>query len=374
MFEGDVLAWDSGLGTFACDPGPEWPEHIVLGAFGREDRGKGCGVWAVYSGDFDTSTGWSEHGAYLACVLPRPATGFMKFHVDSTSPCGLSVNKTVPLSSPDVPVPELHEVHVYVPPLSLMRLITIEGADMQDIPNIVFLVTGQSNSIGTGGRYEASKDEDQPVAGIMGWNHHIGKWTQARLDDWSLGYKPPGYQCAGFHFARYLKRRYPRAVVGVVVVGEGGQSISRWSKAIGLGDIYDISVGVTRQALSASWAGSVSGVLWSQGQADYAMDGRAYGACLRGVIDQYRSNDEFRSSPFIACELPGKKYAEGDEQTDALRDLDRDADDKTISVKSANLPTSDPWHFSTSSHRELGRRYLMAWGRIIRGNRTPGLW
>lgn len=376
MFEGDVVVWDSLNSAFTVDPGPVWPEHVVLGSFGRDDHGPGFGVWSVAGGDFDMMSGWSEGGAVLVCALPRVLNGnSMQIHVNSVSPCSLSCNGVVPMVTNQVPVNSIWQLSVVVPAKSVVDLVTVEGVDLGGLPNIVILLTGQSNSLGVGGVHEPYNVEDFPVDGILGWNCMTGSWQQARLDDWSLGLKPPGLQCCGFHFARYLKRRYPKATIGLVVIGEGGQSITRWSKAVGSGDIFDASIGYVDAALKNSYAGSISCILWSQGQADHAMEDSAYRACLRNVIDQYRNAPFcYMKTPFISCELPGKRYyLDIDKQTNAIRDLDRDADSKTISIKAGNLDTADPWHFSTKSHRELGRRFLMAWAWIMRGNKGPRL-
>ena len=364
MFEGDVLTFDSRIGAFTCDPGPSWCEHVVIEP-------------VVYSGDLDRTTGYSATGAYASCVPKIPLKGEnMRVHVDSTCVCAMTCNGgQVPIIDGSLPL-EVFSIEIAVPPNTFLKKVSVENANLANLPNIVFLVTGQSNSLGVGGVYEAWNPEDSPEEGVLGWNCMEGRWQTARLDDFSLGMKPPNLQCFGLHFAKYFKRRYPKANVGIVVVGEGGQSISRWSKAIGSADIFDASVAVTRAALACSWASSISGILWSQGQADHTLEPNMYRAILRGVIDQYRACEFCDcNTPFVACELPGKKYDFSQEtQIDALRALDRDSDENTIVIKSSNLETSDFWHFSTASHRELGRRFLMGWARILRGNKQPRVW
>ena len=381
-FEGDVPVWDSSSGRF--DDGsdaPPWPERVVIGSFGRHDHGPGFGKWVLAAGDFDFATGWTEHGCFLCCWLPRPlaprAGQSLELHSDAASLTG-SPSVTCNAGAGAFPYRDVvTSVEIRLPPQSKLSMASASGAELGGLPNIVVLLTGQSNSLGAGGKQEPWHPDDQPVEGVLGWDCLTGRWRPARLDDWSLGLKPPGLQCAGFHFARYLKRRYPGARVGVVVVGEGGQSIRRWNRKLGPADIYDASAAHVRAALADSWTGSVCGILWSQGQGDADLDVGMYRACLRGVIDQYRG-EPFCSprTPFVSCELPGKRYASGhaDRQTEAHRDLDRDADSKTAAVFSANLETSDPFHFTTESHRELGRRYFMAWAWMLRGGKRPRLW
>lgn len=380
-FEGDVPIWSSDGSTWH-DTGPKWPQKIVLGAFGRHDHGPGWGQWVCASGAFDFSSGWTQNGCVLRCALPRRivrepgaqiavevdfqcADGLCEVYCDGRL---LHMNKCSE--------PEVSHVEVRLPAASSLTMVTVDGADRGGLPNIVILMTGQSNSIGAGGVYEPWNTADQPIPGVVGWNCIEGAWQPARLDDWSLGLKPPGSQSSAFHFARYLSRRYPRAVIGLIVIGEGGQSIARWSRSCGPGDIYDATVQHVSKALENSWCGSIDGILWSQGQGDAGMDAGTYRTCLREVIDQYRAEPFcYVKTPFISCELPGKRVGSGvtDRQTEALRDLDRDADDKTATVRSASLPTSDLWHFNTASHRELGRRFLMAWAWMLRGARGPRL-
>ena len=366
MFEGDVMTFNSATGAFECDPGPGWPERVVVGR-------RGFGSWAALAGDYDPATGRTAGGAYLNCALPRPLRGAgMRLYVESTAPCGFTCNAAIPVTDGSLP-PEIVSIQASVPPGARLERVCVGGADLGGAPNVVFLVTGQSNSIGAGGAHEPWNPEDSPEYGVLGWNCITGGWYPARLDDFSLGTKPPGLQCFGFHFAKYLKRRYPGAAVGIVVVGEGGQPISRWSKARGPADIFDASVAVAGAALEHSWASRLSGIMWSQGQADHALDPAVYRACLRGVIDQYRASRVCDpDTPFLACEMPGKKYDFSQEtQAGALASLDKDSDRNTAVVPASNLENSDPWHFSTASHRELGRRFLMAWARVLRGHPKP---
>lgn len=232
------------------------------------------------------------------------------------------------------------------------------------MPDVVFLVTGQSNSQGTGGYYEPWNEDDTMNDNILSWNIHDKTWELASLERY-MGTKPMYSQCFGFHFAKHYIQRFPNAKIGLVVCGAPGQSISRWShKKIPLsqnnkkdtGDVYDKTIIYTKEALAKSKARTIEGILWHQGESDHNESFEYYRSRLTDVIYRYRC--EFgEDTTFVAGELI--KCGDTYKQNRVLRELNHNDDIFTRCAFSKNLEhCGDNLHFSTQSHRDLGEMYF----------------
>lgn len=262
-----------------------------------------------------------------------------------------------------------------------------------NVPNFIIVLTGQSNSQGYGSSYDSENMNDQPHERIYGFNPSNNKWEKADLRTESLGsswYKPLGSQCFAFHFARRLVEAYDDIRPGIINVGVGGQSISRWVKYeegenwyeknkerasnIGAkqGDLFDFHIEQIEKAMNLCGNNKVNVICWHQGESDgWEQDGTYYEESLKRVIEQYRSNTMMsKITPFIVGETTG-----GDEGTNLgwearnkeLRNLNIDADPYTKCIQCADLETSheeynnqDMIHFSSKSQRIIGTRYFNA--------------
>lgn len=234
----------------------------------------------------------------------------------------------------------------------------------EHIPDVIFLVTGQSNSQGTGGHFESWNSDDNMNDNILAWNSNAKSWDVANLERY-MGTKPLHNQCFAFHFAKKYIKRYPKRKIGLIICGAPGQSISRWSHIhlpksyiykLDTGDIFDQSVMYTKEALQKSNTKKLEGILWHQGESDFNESHEYYRTRLISIILEYRRlfNDD---TLFIAGEL--LKYNDTFKQNVVLRELNHNKDMFSRCAFSKNLEhCGDELHFSTHAHRELGDMYF----------------
>lgn len=246
------------------------------------------------------------------------------------------------------------------------------------VPDIVFLVTGQSNSQGWGGLYDPYNPEDESDNRIFGWNMEENAWVIFDLEK-PIGTKPLGLQCFAFHFAKQYLKTFPDKKIGFIVNGLGGQAICNWTKPDDrlrlkdgfqssvdsnkqdVGELYDDSVKSINMALLNADVDKIDGVLWHQGEADYLESYEYYRQRLYHIIDQYR-HEEFGHDDltFIAGELIHNHDDWAyNKQNVVLQELN-DNDDKYIRCATTkHLPANgeDLVHFSTESHRMMGSLY-----------------
>jgi hypothetical protein len=252
-----------------------------------------------------------------------------------------------------------------------------------NLPNFVIAVGGQSNSQGYGGVYETTNSQDQPHDRILSWNagydvtQHTSvemqnqqwfntvetpKWEIANLQTNSFGTKPVNFQSFAFHFAKILVHTYPDIVVGIINCGLGAQQISRWLLKEN-GDIYNFH----KNMIMNSGISKINVILWHQGESDAMKQSGYYKDAINEVISQYRSESFCdHNTPFIVGEV--LSTGEWRQVNNELLDLNIDDDISTECIKSADLEYSAHWdtiHFSTESHRILGRRYYDAYKKIL---------
>jgi hypothetical protein len=218
-------------------------------------------------------------------------------------------------------------------------------------------------------------------------------------------------QCLAFHFAKNLVEGYLDIRVGIINVGVSGQPISRWvkydtdeeyyqfnkanaefsgevdwAKDYGnhmpgvQGDIYDAHVRNIHEAMVNIDPENrmIDVICWHQGEGnggDSEFNEKYFETSLNRVIDQYRSLEYCnKKTPFIVGETTGgdiSSYKGWEARNTELRYLNVDGDPYTKCVSSMDLEVSDvefnngdKIHFSSKSHRILGKRYFEAYRNI----------
>lgn len=275
--------------------------------------------------------------------------------------------------------------------------IKYEDHDDKNKPNFIVLLSGQSNSQGWNSFYDEKNWQDQPHDRIFGWNETNNQWEKADMNTESLGqflYRYPGWQSLAFHFCRRLVEGYDNIRPGIINVGIGGQSVSRWCKFSSgekwfdfnmirsnsaQGDIFDMHVSQINHAITAlnNKKSTVDVVCWHQGESDgYHIEPEYYIDALNRVIKQYRSLEYCtESTPFIVGETTGAAPGtniEWEARNIELNNLNIDGDPYTKCVKCADLETSngqykngDFIHFSANAQRKMGTRYFRAFRSIF---------
>ena len=244
-------------------------------------------------------------------------------------------------------------------------------------PNFIIAVTGQSNSQGAGGSYDEKISDDQVHKRIHGFNNSTNRWEIADLRTDSLGLqgldennewnRSFNSQSFAFHFAKQMVNKYPDIVVGIINVGIGEQSISRWVLDIN-GDIYKKHVKVITKSLEhLNISKKIDVICWHQGESDANMSLKIYKNNLYQVINQYR-NELFcnKNTPFIVGQTIQNGNQSLELQNNNLLNLNIDDDNFTSCINTGDLESNtdnqnDKVHFSSESHRQLGKRYYNAY-------------
>lgn len=242
-------------------------------------------------------------------------------------------------------------------------------------PNFIIALTGQSNSQGFGGQFEEGNPADQPHARIRGWNHIALEWQEADMRTDSLGstsHRPKNHQSLAFHFAKRLVNKYPDIIVGIINYGLSGAPIRYWNEEED-GTIYKVHKYIIEKALSKlEYKRNIDVICYHQGESDWNMDTAYYEDTLNKVIKQYRSLDACNhETPFIVGQTTqANNYFEM--QNETLLNLNIDDDKYTECVDTGDLQTAtyqgqpDPYHFSAQGHRTLGLRYYKAFCKMFK--------
>lgn len=290
------------------------------------------------------------------------------------------------------------------------KQISYRRTGSHDKPNFIIALTGQSNAQGYGGIYSSNIKDDAPHNRIFAFNIWSKEWEIADLRK-HIGTKPPLWQCLAFHFAKKLVEGYPDIRVGIINYGVSGQPISRWVKfkpeeeysefnetnaensgAVDYGeesgnympgaqgDIFDAHVRNINDAMNLldEENKKIDVICWHQGESNGGISSfheKYYETSLNRVIGQYRSLEYCNSkTPFIVGETTGGdvgSYKGWEARNIELRYMNIDADPYTKCVQSMDLEVSDKEfnngdiiHFSSQSHRILGKRYFEAFRSI----------
>ena len=232
------------------------------------------------------------------------------------------------------------------------------------LPMEIFLLIGQSNMAGRGPLETVPGLRDPRVRMFRG-----GGWRPAEEP---LHTDKPEIAGVGLamSFALRLLEACPDRVVGLLPCAFGGTPLSRWMPGA---DLYTAAVATTR---SAGAAGSLSGILWHQGENDSQRpeDVESYGRRLREMVGALRAGLASPAVPFIAGEL-GEFLAEREgcragyrAINEQLRALTHDIPHYAC-VSAAGLPDKgDRLHFDAAALREFGRRYAAAYLDIAKGS------
>lgn len=246
----------------------------------------------------------------------------------------------------------------------------VEPAALPADPPVVFseanitdliVVTGQSNALGADTGYDPARDtphERVYAFTKQGWQ--IADLHQVWDRNWHPRNDPdtdPSNNFA-FHFAKKVAERRSHRTVGFILVTAPGEGISHWDYE---SEFYlkmrNKVIDAINQLPNKS---SVDGILWHQGETDWAADDY-YRNKLQSVIRNLRTESWFDSnSPFICGETVAAPL------NTILMALNDDGDKNTGCVSSDGLSTIlDNLHFSAEGLRILGTRYATRYLQMI---------
>ncbi|MCL1851599.1 MAG: InlB B-repeat-containing protein [Peptococcaceae bacterium] len=304
--------------------------------------------------------------------------------------------------SENATVADYHEGHNFEPLRETLYLYAVWERDallspptvysQEELPSDfdVYLCIGQSNMAGYG-----ASPEDQDLFAIPNALLFNGEqWQTAQFDNENTNLGLNRYNNVGnplaenglnpaFYFADTMQVHSPGKTIGIISDARGGSSISQWARGGDAGREYFRSAcEMTHKALEQG--GTLRGILWLQGEADLTLNVNGnnlalYMERLNSLVDNLR--DELGVSaeqcPFIAGEIPytytsNNMYSTYDFNSIlwSFTNPERNTDYVSAAGELAYRQTpedpaaggllsqqGDPTHFSTSSQREMGKRF-----------------
>jgi hypothetical protein len=256
-------------------------------------------------------------------------------------------------------------------------------------PNFIILVSGQSNAGGWGSSYDVNNINDQTNENIFGYDITNSIWKKANLNDTSLGpaeERMPGKNLFAFHFAKHLIKEFPGIKPGIINVCSGGKPIALWAlfdknekyyeinqqnaKITNLeqGYFFNMHKMVYKKAISQilNYSNKINVILWHQGESDNILHSNIdyYKTSLMKVINQYSCLNNNILTPFIAGTI--LDYYESNTNSDNINNIIRNINNNEyIYVELSKLNRYDSWHFTTESHRLIGKLYYDAYIKLL---------
>jgi hypothetical protein len=228
-------------------------------------------------------------------------------------------------------------------------------------PDVVFLVTGQSNAAGTGDAWREDP-ASHPLDRALFWGGL--RWRRAELfarsADVTLVPNP------GFYLVKESAALDGDRTFGYVQATMGGQRITSWAHGEP-NDLYGMSVERTVAALEKSSLEHLSGVFWFQGEADSRSADWAseYADHLRIMLDRYRSESFWGSETFfVATKIPAKT-PHANLVNEALDSLNHDSDPYTATVDARFFETPDKVHLTGEGYSRVGLLWACAASRFL---------
>lgn len=219
----------------------------------------------------------------------------------------------------------------------------------------IFLLIGQSNMAGRG-----RLDEVPRLVHPDAFMFRAGCWVTAEEPIHTDKPEIAGIGL-GMSFAVSLIHEAGMAPVGLVPCAVGGTPLKRWIPGA---DLYENAIATTRAAVVG---GTLSGILWHQGEGDSGSreDAASYGERFRKMIQSLRSDLSAESVPVIAGELgPFLQYHEGCDffklVNTQLKELESSLTAYACVSAQGMQDNGDSLHFNATSLRELGIRYAEA--------------
>jgi Carbohydrate esterase, sialic acid-specific acetylesterase len=233
-------------------------------------------------------------------------------------------------------------------------LLAIARSGAQSAPDgmQLFLLIGQSNMAGRG-KVEPQDEATNPRIFMLTKER---AWVPAR--DPVHFDKPVAGVGLCSEFARVLVKADAKITVGLVPCAVGGTSLDQWKPG---GKLYNEAVARAREAMKK---GTLTGILWHQGEADSAHEKVAtYGERFAAMIAQLRKDLGEENVPVMVGEL-GRFRAASTEFNEALPDVVKRVPRCALVSAEGLVANKDQLHFDAPSLRTFGTRYAEAFQKL----------
>ena len=220
----------------------------------------------------------------------------------------------------------------------------------------IYLLLGQSNMAGRG----VPEKEDLATHPRVFVFNLSNQWELA-AEPLTLGEKgkTPGVG-PGLAFGKAMADANPKVTIGLVPCAVGGTPLRRWVRGA---DLYSNAVA---RAQAAATAGTISGILWHQGEGDASSKKNAdsYGERLAKMIVDIRADLNAPNLPFVVGQIGEFNYQrEGNplpfarEINETLVKISQTVPQTGCALSKGLTHKGDQLHFNSEAERELGRRY-----------------
>ena len=218
----------------------------------------------------------------------------------------------------------------------------------------VYLLMGQSNMAGRGKVEMGAQLEDRRVLVFT----QDQKWAVAKDP---LHWDKPKIAGVGpgLSFAKSMADAQQGITIGLIPCAVGGTPLKRWERG---GDLYAAALERARAAMTT---GTLSGVLWHQGESDSNEKLAAtYRDRLSRMFQALREDLGSPSLPIVLGEL-GRFHVErtgkpAEIVNNALHEVVQATPAVAIASSEGLKDGGDKLHFDADSQREFGRRYAAA--------------
>jgi hypothetical protein len=232
----------------------------------------------------------------------------------------------------------------------------------------VFLLVGQSNMAGRG---DVTPGDRTPHTRVLMLNPEE-VWVPA-VDPMHADKPDVVGVGLGRAFGIAVAEAMPGAIIGLVPAAVGGSPIDVWQP----GAFYEPTRShpwddAIRRARLAMSSGTLSGILWHQGESDATPDlAPAYEAKLHDLIRRFRAELQAPEVPVIVGQLGTFSDRPWDASRARVDQAHRAVADSVAHVAYVSAEglahKGDGVHFDADSYRELGRRYAAAWLALSAG-------
>ncbi len=265
-----------------------------------------------------------------------------------------------PLPSPGVPgegeIPcRMRYVVLLICTLLLLKSSALAGPTTMPAKEYfhIYLLMGQSNMVGRG---TDGMDAQQADPHILAFTPD-GQWVVAKDPlHGQDGRIAPGVG-PGMTFAQAMVKADPTITIGLVPCAVGGTGLKRWVKNA---DLYEKAI--TRAKLAAQ-VGTITGVLWHQGESDADKQGTAdvYEKHLTEMFTNLREDLELPNLPIVVGQLGPFLKVEKHPYVETIRAALKRMPENLPHVGFADSDglkdKGDSLHFTADSQREFGKRY-----------------
>ena len=246
--------------------------------------------------------------------------------------------------------------------------LTLRAADPVKLPAKdkfhLYLLVGQSNMAGRGKVEEEDKTPHPRVLML----DKAGQWVPA-VDPMHFDKSSAGVGL-GKTFGQLMADKNPEITVGLIPCAVGGSPIDSWKP----GEFYKPTNShpwddAMKRAKVAQESGTMKGILWHQGESDSKADlAPTYEKKLHALVKAFRT-ELGADLPFLAGQIGQFEDVPWDEHHKQVNQAHEDLPKhlpRTAFVSAEGLKhKGDKVHFDSPSLRELGKRYAVAFLRLV---------